>query len=38
MPTYTIFVGVNGPGKTSICQSIYYNENKDEKRIILMKW
>lgn len=33
MPTYTIFVGVNGPGKTSIYQSIYYNENKDEKRI-----
>ncbi|STC73895.1 putative ATPase [Clostridium botulinum] len=33
MPTYTIFPGVNGPGKTSIYQSIYYNENKDEKRI-----
>ncbi|AUN16821.1 ATPase [Clostridium botulinum] len=33
MPTYTIFAGVNGAGKTSIYQSIYYNENKDEKRI-----
>ncbi|MEL5898574.1 ATPase, partial [Clostridium sporogenes] len=33
MPTYTIFPGVNGAGKTSIYQSIYYNENKDEKRI-----
>lgn len=33
MPTYTIFAEVNGPGKTSIYQSIYYNENKDEKRI-----
>ncbi len=33
MPTYTIFAGVNGAGKTSIYKSIYYNENKDEKRI-----
>ncbi|APC79298.1 TPA: zeta toxin family protein [Clostridium botulinum] len=33
MPTYTIFAGVNGAGKTSIYRSIYYNENKDEKRI-----
>lgn len=33
MPTYTIFAGVNGVGKTSIYRSIYYNENKDEKRI-----
>lgn len=31
MPTYTVFAGVNGAGKTSIYQSIYYNENKDEK-------
>lgn len=33
MKTYTIFAGVNGAGKTSIYKSIYYNENKDEKRI-----
>ncbi|EJP6471742.1 zeta toxin family protein [Clostridium sp. FAM 1755] len=33
MPTYTIFAGVNGAGKTSIYKSIYYSENKDEKRI-----
>ncbi|MFQ7000214.1 MAG: zeta toxin family protein [Clostridium sp.] len=33
MPTYTIFAGVNGTGKTSIYRSIYYDENKDEKRI-----
>ena len=33
MRNYTIFVGVNGAGKTSIYQSIYYNENIDEKRI-----
>jgi len=33
MPTYTIFAGTNGVGKTSIYKSIYYNENKDEKRI-----
>lgn len=33
MQTYTIFAGVNGAGKTSIYKSIYYNENKDEKRI-----
>lgn len=33
MPTYTIFAGANGAGKTSIYKSIYYNENKDEKRI-----
>lgn len=33
MPTYTIFAGVNGAGKTSIYKSIYYNENKEERRI-----
>lgn len=33
MPIYTIFAGVNGAGKTSIYKSIYYDENKDEKRI-----
>ncbi|MNP10233.1 hypothetical protein D3C76_1023740 [compost metagenome] len=33
MPTYTIFAGVNGAGKTSIYKSIYYDENKYEKRI-----
>ena len=33
MPTYTIFAGVNGCGKTSIYQSFYYEENKSEKRI-----
>lgn len=33
MKKYTIFAGVNGAGKTSIYKSIYYNENKDEKRI-----
>ena len=33
MPTYTIFAGVNGAGKTSIYESIYYTENKEEKRI-----
>lgn len=33
MPSYTIFAGVNGAGKTSIYKSIYYDENKDEKRI-----
>lgn len=33
MSTYTIFAGVNGAGKTSIYKSIYYNENKEEKRI-----
>lgn len=33
MPTYTIFAGVNGAGKTSIYRSIYYEENKLEKRI-----
>lgn len=33
MKNYTIFVGVNGAGKTSIYKSIYYNENIDEKRI-----
>ena len=33
MLTYTIFAGVNGAGKTSIYKSIYYNENKYEKRI-----
>jgi len=33
MKIYTIFAGVNGAGKTSIYKSIYYNENKDEKRI-----
>lgn len=33
MPTYTIFAGVNGAGKTSIFKSIYYEENRFEKRI-----
>ena len=33
MVTYTIFAGVNGAGKTSIYKSIYYNENREEKRI-----
>lgn len=33
MPTYTIFAGVNGAGKTSIYRTIYYEENKLEKRI-----
>lgn len=33
MPSYTIFAGVNGAGKTSIYKSIYFDENKDEKRI-----
>jgi len=33
MKNYTIFVGVNGAGKTSIYKSTYYNENIDEKRI-----
>lgn len=33
MTTYIIFTGVNGAGKTSIYKSIYYNENKEEKRI-----
>ena len=33
MPTYTIFAGVNGAGKTSIYKSIYFNENQEEKRI-----
>lgn len=33
MPTYTIFAGVNGAGKTSIYKTIYYEENKMEKRI-----
>lgn len=33
MKSYTIFAGVNGAGKTSIYKSIYYDENKNEKRI-----
>lgn len=33
MLTYTIFAGVNGVGKTSMYKSIYYDINKDEKRI-----
>lgn len=33
MKTYTIFAGVNGSGKTSIYKSIYFNNNKEEKRI-----
>ena len=33
MPTYTIFAGVNGCGKTAIYKSVYYEENKNEKRI-----
>lgn len=38
MTTYTIFAGVNGAGKTLIYKSIYYNENKDEKELIQMRW
>lgn len=30
MPSYTIFAGVNGAGKTSIYKSVYYDENKDQ--------
>lgn len=33
MATYTIFAGVNGAGKTSIYNTIYYEINKDEKRV-----
>lgn len=33
MHTYTIFAGVNGAGKTSIYETIYYKKNKSEKRI-----
>ena len=33
MAMYTIFAGVNGAGKTSIYESIYYEKNKSEKRI-----
>ncbi len=33
MSTYTLFAGVNGCGKTSIYKSVYYEENKNEKRI-----
>ena len=33
MKRYTIFAGVNGAGKTLIYDSIYYSENKHEKRI-----
>lgn len=33
MATYTIFAGVNGAGKTSIYESVYYKNNKHEKRI-----
>ena len=33
MKSYTIFAGVNGAGKTSIYESIYFNENRAEKRI-----
>ena len=33
MPTYIIFAGANGVSKTSIYKPIYYNENKDDKRI-----
>ncbi len=33
MATYTIFAGVNGAGKTSIYQSTYYEQNKNEKGI-----
>lgn len=29
MPTYTIFAGVNGCGKTSIYKSVYYEENNN---------
>ena len=34
MPTYTIFAGVNGAGKTSIYKFIYYDENKYENIMI----
>lgn len=33
MAMYTIFAGVNGAGKTSIYKSIYYEKNKNERRI-----
>ena len=33
MTRYTIFAGVNGAGKTLIYDSIYFSENKHEKRI-----
>lgn len=33
MATYTIFAGVNGAGKTSIYESIYYDNLKNEHRI-----
>ena len=33
MATYTIFAGVNGAGKTSIYKSVYYEKNRNEKRI-----
>ena len=36
MPTYRIFAGVNGAGKTSIYKSIYYNEKLRE--IIYLKY
>lgn len=33
MTIYTIFAGVNGAGKTSIYRSIYYERDKNQKRI-----
>lgn len=33
MATYTIFAGVNGAGKTSLYESVYFKKNKDEHRI-----
>jgi predicted ABC-type ATPase len=33
MAIYTIFAGVNGAGKTSIYRSIYYERDKNQKRI-----
>ena len=36
MPTYTIFAGVNGCGKTSIYKSVYYEENKDKPLSLLL--
>lgn len=46
MPTYTIFAGVNGAGKTSIYKSVYYeekiayivNEDIKWKSIIIPNW
>ena len=35
MKRYTIFAGVNGAGKTSIYESIYYTENKESYTSIM---